>query len=302
MINFILLFFYISIGFVLKNIKLPIVNLHLKINRFIITTALPAMILLEIPKLEFSMDNLIPMYIAWATMGSCAILVYFISKYYAFSKEVTGSLMLVTVLTNSTFVGIPVITAYYGLEALPFIVLYDQLGTSLWLATYGTIVAAYYGSKGEVSFMMIGKKIMRFPPLIAFIVAIILNSFHYTYPNMIINILEILMLVLVPLALISVGLQLQFKLAAQEIKPFTISLLLKLIISPIIAIVICYIFGWNNLLVGKISIMESGMAAMITAGVLASINGLAPRLSNAIVAYGIALSVITSGILYLIIE
>ena len=260
------------------------------------------MILLQIPKLHFSMDNLIPMYIAWATMGGCAILVYFISKYYAFNKEVTGSLMLVTVLTNSTFVGIPVITAYYGLESLPFIVLYDQLGTSLWLATYGTIVAAYYGSKGEVSFMMIGKKIMRFPPLIAFIVAVILNSFHYTYPDMIINILEILMLVLVPLALISVGLQLQFKLDANEIKPFTISLIIKLIISPIIAIVICYIFGWNSLLVGKISIMESGMAAMITAGVIASINGLAPRLSNAIVAYGITLSVITSGILYLIIE
>lgn len=302
MTNFILLFFYISIGFFLKNIKLPIANLHLKLNRFIITIALPAMVLLEIPKLQVSVDNLIPMYIAWATMGSCAILVYFASKYYAFSKEVTGSLMLVTVLTNSTFVGIPVVTAYYGGEALPFIILYDQLGTSLWLATYGTIIAAYYGSKGEISFSMLGKRVMRFPPLIAFITALVLHSYSVTYPDILTTILEFLTMMIIPFALISVGLQLQFKLDAQEVKPFTISLLLKLIISPIIAITICSLFGWDELLIGKVSIMESGMAAMITAGVLASINGLAPRLSNAIVAYGIALSMITSGILYLIIQ
>ena len=64
----------------------------------------------------------------------------------------------------------------------------------------------------------------------------------------------------------------------------------------------CYIFGWNNLLIAKVSIMESAMPAMITAGLVASINGFAPKLANAIVAYGIALSLITSGIVYLIIN
>jgi len=68
-----------------------------------------------------------------------------------------------------------------------------------------------------------------------------------------------------------------------------------------LAIFICYIFGWGDLLIGKVSIMEAGMASMITAGVIASMNGLAPRLSNAIVAYGIALSFVTSWILYIII-
>jgi predicted permease len=106
----------------------------------------------------------------------------------------------------------------------------------------------------------------------------------------------------VPLALISVGLQLEFKLETSEIKPFVVSLMIKLIISPIIAIFVCYIFGWSDLLIGKVSIMESGMAAMITAGVIASMNGLAPRLSNAIVAYGIALSLFTSWILFLVIR
>jgi len=288
-----------SIGFIFKNIKLPVKNLHLKLNKFVIYIALPAMILLETPKLEFSSNNMIPMYIAWATMIMSALLVYLASKKYHFSKEVTGSLMLVSVLTNSTFVGIPIITAYFGVESLPFIVLYDQLGTSFWLATYATIIAAYYGSKGDISFKMIALKIMRFPPLVAFVVAITFSQ--YTYPDLLTTVLELLVLTIVPLALISVGLQLEFKLETSEVKPFVVSLVIKLILSPMLAIFICYIFGWSDLLIGKVSIMEAGMASMITAGVIASMNGLAPRLSNAIVAYGIALSFVTSWILYIII-
>ncbi|MGK0256450.1 MAG: putative permease [Arcobacteraceae bacterium] len=300
MSNFILIFLYMSIGFIFKNIKLPILNLHLKLNKFIIRLALPAMILLETPKLEFSANSMIPMYIAWVTMIASALLVYFLSKRYRFSREVTGSLMLVSVLANTTFVGIPVNTAYFGVEALPFIVLYDQLGTSFWLATYATIIVAYYGSKGAVSYVLIAKKIARFPPLIAFVLAITFSQ--YTYPHFFTTILEVLSFMIVPLALISVGLQLEFKLETSEVKPFVVSLVIKLIISPIIALFMCYIFGWSDLLIGKVSVIEAGMASMITAGVIASMNGLAPRLSNAIVAYGIAISMFTSWILYIIIR
>ena len=295
-----LLVVYIFIGFVLQHSKLPVQNLHLTLNKFLINIAIPAVILLETPKLQLSMDNLIPMYIAWATMGTSALLVYFLSKRYHFSRNMTGSLMLVTVLPNSTLVGIPMISAYFGAESLPFIVLYDQLGTSLWLAVYATIIVAFYTNKGVVSPLGITLKILRFPPLIAFVFAMTygsLNEFSF-----LITILEIITLGLIPAALISVGLQLKFKIATDEIKPFVISILIKLIFAPTLAIFICYSFGWLDLLIAKVSIMEAGMASMITAGVIASINGLAPRLSNAIVAYSISFSFFTSWILYILIR
>ena len=291
---------YIFIGFVLQHSKLPVQNLHFTLNKFLINIAIPAVILIETPKLYLSMDNLIPMYIAWATMGTSALLVYFLSKRYHFSRNVTGSLMLVTVLPNSTLIGIPMISAYFGAESLPIIVLYDQLGTSLWLAVYATIIVAFYTNKGVVSPLGITLKILRFPPLIAFVFAMTygsLNDFSF-----LITILEIITLGLVPAALISVGLQLKFKIATDEIKPFVISVLIKLIFAPALAILICYSFGWIDLLIAKVSIMEAGMASMITAGVIASINGLAPRLSNAIVAYSISFSFFTSWILYILIR
>ena len=78
------------------------------------------------------------------------------------------------------------------------------------------------------------------------------------------------------------------------------ALVVKLIMAPIIAILICKLFNWNNQ-AAIVSIMEAGMASMITAGVIASMTGLAPRLSTAIVGYGIIISFFTTAVLFKII-
>jgi predicted permease len=102
---------------------------------------------------------------------------------------------------------------------------------------------------------------------------------------------------IVPIALVAVGLQLQLKLPGHEIKPFGIALFIKLIIAPMIALAIVNIAGWTNL-AASVSVMEAGMAPMITAGAMASLSGLAPRLSSAIVGYGILISFFTTAVLF----
>ena len=299
MSNFIMIIVYILLGYILKNITLPIKELAVKLNKFVIYISLPAMIFLQIPRLEFTNDTLIPIVIAWSVMSLSAILVLVVSKYMDFSKEIIGALMLVTVLTNSSFLGIPIISGYYGLEALPYILVYDQLGTFLALATYGTFVASYYSSESKVSFKIITFKVVSFPPFVSLVIAMFLSG--VVYPSSINNILEILASTIVPFALVAVGLQLQFKLPKDEIKPFGVSLFIKLIIAPFIAIGICSIFGWDNL-ISKVSILEASMAPMITAAAMASMIGLAPRLSNAIVGYGILLSFFTSWVFFMMID
>jgi len=102
---------------------------------------------------------------------------------------------------------------------------------------------------------------------------------------------------IVPVALVAVGLQLQLKLPGHEIKPFGIALFIKLIISPMIAMFIVNIAGWTNL-AASVSVMEAGMAPMITAGAMVSLSGLAPRLSSAIVGYGILISFFSTAVLF----
>lgn len=293
--NFILILLAISIGYLFKQLRIFPEEAAAILNKFVIFISLPAMILLQIPKLTLSMDILIPVVIAWIVMTLTAILTLFISNKFHFSKEVTGALMLVAVLTNSSFLGIPIISAYLGDEALPFILVYDQIGTFLALATYGIFVAAYYSNKSEINMQIMAVKVLTFPPFVSLIIALFFIGIPF--PDAISKVLASLANTIVPIALVAVGLQLQLKLPEHEIQPFAIALFVKLMIAPMIALAVVSMAGWTNL-AASVSVMEAGMAPMVTAGAMASLSGLAPRLSAAIVGYGILLSFFTTAVLF----
>ncbi len=296
--NFILILLALGIGYGLNRLKLFPENAATVLNQFVIYISLPAMVLLQIPKLTFSLDVMIPVIVAWLVMIVTACITFFISKVMHFSKEVTGALMLIAVLTNSSFLGIPIIHAYLGDEALPFILVYDQIGTFLALSTYGIFVAAYYSNSSEINAKMMAVKIFTFPPFISLVIALFLMG--SSFPDTISKVLGTLGDTIVPLALVAVGLQLQLKLPGHEIKPFGMALFIKLIIAPLIALAIVKVAGWDSL-AASVSVMEAGMAPMITAGAMASLSGLAPRLSSAIVGYGILLSFLTTAVLFTLI-
>lgn len=296
--NFALIFTALFIGYIinLKNIfpkDTPII-----LNQFIIYISLPAMIFLQIPKLNFSFEALIPVLIAWIVMSLSAVVILLISRALHFTRNTTGSLMLVGVLANTSFVGIPIVEAYLGEDALAYVLMYDQLGTFIFLSTYGTFISIYYSREEHVNIKAIAIKMLTFPTFIALIISLFFIG--TTFHPVIISVLSSLASTIVPLALVAVGLQLRFKLPRDEIKPFSIALGVQLILAPLIALGVSYIFSWNNL-AGVVSIMEAGMGPMITAGAIASMSGLAPRLSSAIVGYGTILSFFTTWIVFKVI-
>ena len=297
--NFVLIILAIAIGYGINRLSIFSKDAPTILNQFVIYISLPAMILLQIPKLTFSMDTLIPIIVAWMVMFFSAILVLLVAKVFSFSKEITGSLMLVAILGNTSFMGIPIVNAYMGESAIPYVLVYDQLGTFIALAIYGTFIASYYSSKNQITFKIITLKVLTFPPFISLVAALFLMGVEFN--PILSKVLASFSSTIVPMALVAVGLQLQFKLPKEDLKPFSIALVIKLIIAPIFAIIICKIFSWDNE-VSVVSIMESAMAPMITAGAIASMAGLAPRLSSAIVGYGILISFITTAILFKLIN
>ena len=77
---------------------------------------------------------------------------------------------------------------------------------------------------------------------------------------------------------------------------FAKAITLKLIIVPLLVLIVFRIFELNNLS-ANVTFLESAMPTMITAGALAVSAGFAPRLSSALVGYGIIISLITIPIL-----
>lgn len=293
--NFALIFTALALGFILQKTQTFPKEAPLILNQFILYISLPAMALLEIPRLHFSQEVLIPVAVAWTVMGASALLILLVSKYFAFDKKTKGALLLVGVLGNTSFLGIPIIEAYFGQKALGYVLMYDQLGTFIALCSYGTIVAVYYSSTQTLNTAAIVRRIFTFPPFLALLLA--LFFIQTPFPPVLVSVLGSLSSTIVPLALVAVGLQLQFRLAKSELKPFVVALLSTLIFAPLAALTLALIFAAPSL-AWSVSVMEASMGPMITAGVLASMSGLAPRLSTAIVGYGTLLSFTTSFFFY----
>ncbi|HJE02492.1 Membrane transport protein [Aliarcobacter thereius] len=296
--NILLILFALFLGYMLNRLNIMHKDGSIALNKFVLYVSYPAIVLLQTPKINFSFDLMIPVLIAWIVMTLSAVLILFLSKLFNFTKEVTGSLMLVAVLTNSSFLGIPLIETYMPDEDfMPYLLVYDQLGTFLAFAIYGTFIVSIYTSKTKITFKLITIKVITFPPFLCLIIALFFVGVEF-HPT-ITKVLEAFAITTVPVALVAAGLQMQLKLPKDDIKPFSIALIIKLVFAPIVAIIICKIFGWEGL-ASDVSILEASMAPMITAGAIAAMAGLAPRLSYAIIGYGILISFGTSYIVSLI--
>ncbi|MFT7004809.1 MAG: putative permease [Sulfurimonas sp.] len=297
--SFALIIIAISIGYLINKGNIFAKEAPIILNQFLLYISLPAMTLLHIPKMILSFDVLIPIIISWVVVIISAILILYISKRLEFSKNTTGALMLVGALGNTTFIGIPINLAYFGEASLSYVLVYDQLGSFILLSTYGTFISIYYSSTEHVDAKAIVFKMISFPPFIALLVALLLIG--TTFNSTVTSVLSSFADTIVPLALVAVGMELKFKLPKEYKKPFMTALGVKLIAAPIIAIILAFVFSWDTLS-AQVSIVESGMGPMITAGAVASMAGLAPRLSSAIVGYGTLFSFITTWILYQIIS
>ncbi|NPA74057.1 MAG: AEC family transporter [Epsilonproteobacteria bacterium] len=286
-------------GLLLRFVNLKGFNLAKFLNIAIVYVSLPSLILLQIPTLEISHKALIPVAMAWVMTAVTASLILVLSKVYSFKPKETGSLLLVGVLGNTSFLGVPLIELFYGKDYTVYALLYDQLGSFIILATYGSVVIAYYGEDAKVDIKHIIRKVIAFPPFVSLVVAFALRGVQY--PETVLYLLKILSSTLIPFALISVGYRLRFSVPLDERKPLYSAIFVKTVFAPLVAIALCLMFSDFDT-VAKVSVLEAGMGPMITAAIMANLAGLSPRLTNAVTGYGILFSFVTLPIFYLIID
>jgi len=301
MSSILLLFLCLFIGIGLQRLRNFPKNTAVVLNQYILYVALPAMALYYLPKIQLSWDLLLPASIAWIAFGLSYLLFSFLGKMWGWSKKLTGCLIITAGLGNTSFVGIPVIEALYGKEALKTLIIIDLPGTFVVLSTLGVLVATVYANqKGNDESIV--KKIFRFPPLIAFAIGFALAILSIDFPDIFSESLRSLASTLTPIALISVGFQLKFKAYSKHYRFLALGLAFQLILLPAIIFAL-FFFGLGRMdQVAKVCIIEAAMAPMITGTILASNYGLKPELSNMMVGFGIPISFVTIAGWYALIE
>lgn len=301
MFNFVLIFVFLLLGIVLQNVKRFPKNTHKILNWIVIYICLPALALYYIPKIKWSNDLLFPISVAWIGFVVSYLLFSLLGKKFGWSKKLVGCLIITAGLGNTSFLGFPIIQALYGEEGMKTAILVDQPGSFVVLSTLGILVATLFSS-GSPNGFHIAKKILFFPPFITFILACVMNILGFDFHEYVEFVLQKIGSTMTPLAMLSVGLQLRFDRKSQHWKFLGLGLLYKLVITPAMFYLLYVVLLQQHTKSIQVAIMESAMAPMITACILASSHGLKPRLSSMMIGFGIPISFVTLLFWYFIVQ
>ena len=223
------------------------------------------------------------------------LLVLLLCRLMRWSREITGALLLMVPLGNTSFLGIPMVELFFGTERVNFAILYDQFGSFLALSTYGTFILAVYGTGERPDIWKIVKNIVLFPPFIALILAMLIRS--VVFPVWLTGVLTMTAGSLVPVVLVAIGFQMRLTMPSSELLPFLSGLTIRLLVTPIIFYGACTLAGLAGPAV-QVALFETAMPPMVTAGAMASIAGLKPRLTSAMVGFGILASFFTLPLIF----
>jgi len=290
--NIILLILCFVAGILLRRARLMPENAPATLNSFIIHISVPALTLLYIHELKLSGDLLLVVAMAWLCFGMAAGFFWLVGRYFNFSRSTVGALILTGGMGNTAFFGLPMIEAYYGRSGLPTGIVIDQTGSFMVLSTLAIIVAGMYSS-GRPTAGSIVRSILRFPPFIALIVALLLIP--ASYPEWLVAVLKRMGDTLAPMALLSVGLQLRLGHLRGNCCALILGLGYKLLLAPIMFYLLYVLALGAHGQAIQITIFEAAMPPMITAAIIAQERKLDPELATLMVAVGLPLSFLTLG-------
>lgn len=288
--NFVLIGVFVLLGMLFSRLKAFPKDSAQVLNMFALYVSLPALILLKVPQIVFSRQVVIAALIPWGLLVFSALLVLLAARLWRWERSTVGVLLLVVPLGNTSFLGVPMIQAFFGATGLSYLIIYDQLGTMMIMGSYGSLILALYGREGSANLPAVARRVLLFPPTIALMVG--LAARYWTYPEKLAQGLQNVALTLVPVVMTAIGLQLRLRLPRRVMTPLGFGLGVKLLVAPLSALLVCRLAGFSGMVV-DVSILEAGMPPMVTAGALAVMAGMEADLAVAMVGIGIVLSFAT---------
>lgn len=295
MSNFVLIAVCIIAGMVFKATKSIHPDAHKGINTWILYLALPAVSFKYLPNIQWTVEMLFPVAATFLTSVFCFFFMKAYSRSRGYSARSRSTLELVSGYSNTSFVGFPLVAAYYGEKMLSIAVLCDQT-MFFSLSTLGIIAAVRGGSRsGKVSAGFILKRLVTFPPLIGCISALVLSryiDFSAAEPFF-----DKLAATVSPLALFSVGLQLKFNGWRKLVPQMSVSMIYKLMLAPAITLGLALLIGSKGD-IAKITIFESAMPAVLTSSIIAEQFRLNTKLTNLTIGFSIITGLVTSALWY----
>ena len=264
------------------------------LDRFAITLCLPAFAVVRLHDIALSADMAVPVAVAWIQLVVCAALVVEIGRIRGWSRPTLGAMLLVVPLANTSFVGLPLVESLLGAASVGPAVVYDQLGTFLALATYGSVIAARYGGAEDASPGAIARRVVTFPPFLGMVAGLALHGVDLDAlaGGVVSDVLGRLGGALVPVVLVSVGMRIGLPRSRAVLEPMGVALAIRLVVIPAAVFAVAAALHARNATWDAVR-LQSAMPPMISAGVMATDAGLDHDVVGAVVGLGLALGLAT---------
>jgi predicted permease len=269
------------------------------LDHAVIGVTLPALILAKLPEVGLGADLVVPVTAAWGAGAVAVAAVLLAARRLGWSRATTGTLLLVTPLGNTTFLGLAMVEALLGTEALSRALAFDQLGSFLGLAVYGSVVAARWGH-GEEGWRPVLGRLLRFPPFFAVVASFALRAVEV--PTWLDDGLGAVGQLVGPLAMLTVGLRFRLALADHARQAARWCLGIKMGLMPLAVLGAAVVAGGLDDPAWRASVLEAGMPPMVTAGVVAAQADLDGELAATVVGVGLLLALVTVPALSLVLR
>ncbi len=259
--TFIVILIIIFLGYFSKRINLLKANDVGVLNKIVIHLAMPSLVFYSLYNTDFTLISklgILPFVNIFVSL-ICALIVYLLLSFLKVDKNKKWSMIIVSAMANTGFFGYPLILGVFGNNGLIRAIFYD-IGTTLLFIIFNILFILRFNGQ----FKDLVKKILTFPLLWAVILGLLFNYLNIPLDSTILNSLNYLKSLTIPLIMLSLGLSIEFKGIRNNGNAVLFTSFIKLVIAPIIAIVLLNFLNLNNF-EGQISIIEAAMPpAMLT--------------------------------------
>lgn len=257
---------------------------------WVINVALPAAALHSVHEISITLGWLLAAATPWiGVLLAIAVLVP-VARALGWSRQRLGALILVAGWGNTSFVGLPMIDAYFGSNRLGLGLFIDLAGSYLALSTIGITVAATCAG-GHFDGRAVLRRIVTFPPFIAIVIALATNDL--VRPDWVGQIFEAFALTLTPVALAAVGFAIRFERIGDRLAPLGVGLTYRLALAPAAILLLYAVLGDLSQSNAQVAIFEMAMPPSLGASIIAMNHDLEPELVALLIGIGIPLSMAT---------
>jgi predicted permease len=285
------------LGWLAKTIRPVPVVVTAWADKYVLQVALPAVIIAKISKVTFDADVVLPIAVAWSVMFVAIVSVLIVSRILKWNRSITGALLLVGVLGNTSFLGLGMVESLLGADHLASAIAYDQVGTFVGLAMWGSFVASTFGA-GEGGWRSILNRLSRFGPFLALLASLIFRIIDL--PDEVYPILNGIGKTVAPVAMCALGLRFTLSVRRSVQVPALLGLISKMAVLPGLVFVASVLVGSPHDLAWSTSILQAAAPPMVTAGVVAVGAGLSAELVAFMVGVGTLVSFVSLPLLSLV--